>query len=99
VRENGQVLPPDGLSTSARHHVLMAGVSGFAVQYLGRDQEGRETWYERWEGQDRLPRLVKLSITFTDSPGPDWPDLIVPMRIDVPAHCAYDFLSVRCRGR
>ena len=99
VAENGHVLLPDGLPASARHHVLLTGVSGFAVHYLGRDQEGREAWYERWASQDHLPRLVKLSLTFTDNSGPHLPDLIVPMRIDVPAHCVYEFLSIRCRGR
>jgi len=63
-----------------RTAVLLRGIGGVRFMYFGRPSATRPAeWQDRWEDMDRLPQLVRLSVTFAD--GERMPDLAVALRL------------------
>ena len=54
-------------------------------------------WTSVWEGQQRLPELVRIRAAMMDKS--DWPDLVVSPRIEVDESCVLDQLTKYCQGR
>ena len=54
-------------------------------------------WTSIWEGQQRLPLLVRIRAAMADKS--DWPDLVLSPRIEVDESCVLDQLSKYCQGR
>jgi general secretion pathway protein J len=54
-------------------------------------------WTSVWEGQQRLPQLVRIRAAMADKS--DWPDLVVSPRIEVDESCVLDQLTKYCQGR
>jgi general secretion pathway protein J len=54
-------------------------------------------WTSVWEGQQRLPELVRIRAGMADKS--DWPDLVLSPRIEVDESCVLDQLTKYCQGR
>ncbi|HEX3666360.1 MAG TPA: prepilin-type N-terminal cleavage/methylation domain-containing protein [Rhizomicrobium sp.] len=54
-------------------------------------------WTSVWEGQQRLPELVRIRGAMADRS--NWPDLVVSPRIEVDESCVLDQLTKYCQGR
>ncbi len=54
-------------------------------------------WTSVWEGQQRLPLLVRIRAAMTDKS--EWPDLVLSPRIEVDESCVLDQLTKYCQGR
>jgi general secretion pathway protein J len=54
-------------------------------------------WTSVWEGQQRLPELVRIRAAMADKS--DWPDLVLSPRIEVDESCVLDQLTKYCQGR
>ena len=66
--------------SSAETTVLAENISELEFQYLGRDDpNGDATWRDDWRDGARMPEAMRIRIKPVR--GPDWPEMIVPMRI------------------
>jgi hypothetical protein len=54
-------------------------------------------WTSVWEGQSRLPLLVRMRAAFVNKS--EWPDLVVSPRTDVDESCVLDQATKYCQGR
>lgn len=67
-----------GPDRTARSEVLLEGVSGLAIRYLGSPAERRPaTWLTAWTRPDRQPDLVEIDITFAPSDRRRWAPLVI----------------------
>ncbi len=59
---------------------LIADIEAIEFSYFGRETiEDDPRWHEQWDIKDRLPELITVEITETES-GRYWPELFIPMR-------------------
>jgi general secretion pathway protein J len=80
--------------------VLLPDVRRVEFSYFDADRSYQgDRWRAEWNNRDELPKLIRVSATFADGDRRYWPDLVVSPRISVDAHCTYDPLTVRCKGR
>lgn len=79
-------LPGFGPLDEAPGRVLMTINAPVEFQFFGRARDdAAPAWLDRWEGQLRLPQVVRL----VDPTGRgSWPELVAAPRIELPAHCA-----------
>ncbi len=92
---------PDAVIDSANRQELevLSAVDSLEFRYYGQMQGAKtESWYESWQDQPSLPRLVRILIKSSDTSMP-WPPLDIAPRLDVDATCVLDRLSRQCRGR
>ncbi len=69
------ILSQDQVATT----VLAENVKKLEFSYFGNKKpQERPQWHSAWEVEDRLPRLVRLQISF-HSPQPAWPELLIPI--------------------
>lgn len=54
-------------------------------------------WTSVWEGQRKLPQLIRFRAAFKDRS--QWPDLVLSPRTDVDESCVLDQLTKYCQGR
>lgn len=75
--------------------VLVEHVDKMRISYFGAaTPESEPGWQEQWDDPQRLPLLVRIQIKLSD--GRDWPDLVVPMVVEL--GCTWDSLHKRCVG-
>ncbi len=59
---------------------LLENVEEFELQYLAvEDPDSAGVWLNSWQGQDKLPALVKIKITLQDESY--WPEMVIPLRL------------------
>lgn len=88
-----------------RRLVLLDRLSGATFDYyrsprhdeIGMPRSGE--WRARWQAEQWLPGLIRLSVSFPPGDPRWWPDLIVAPKVDVDALCRPDPLSHGCEGR
>jgi general secretion pathway protein J len=65
---------------------LMTIAAPVEFQFFGRPRDDTPAaWFGRWEGQQRLPQVIRL-VDPTDRGA--WPELVAAPRSELPAHCA-----------
>lgn len=80
--------------------ILLANIQSVELSYLGRGRSDREAvWRAQWTGEPRLPRLVRVRVSFPPGDARAWPELVVAPRIGADVGCVYDPLTKQCRGR
>jgi general secretion pathway protein J len=79
---------------------LVDAVAKLELSYYGRvaGDEG-PAWHDAWQGQLRLPQLVRIRLGFRDDDDRAWPDLLIRPMVTMDATCAFDPVSRSCRGR
>lgn len=71
--------------------VLLSDVADVAFEYYGAPERNREPdWFERWNGADGMPLLVRVEVEFPAGDGRSWPMLTVAPALSEP--------SLRTRG-
>ena len=73
---------------------LLHGVASIALSYRGETGG----WRSDWNGQDTLPQLVRMRVTFPKGDARAWPELFIAPRISAEADCTYDPATKSCRG-
>jgi general secretion pathway protein J len=80
--------------------LLLDQVQDLDIAYFGAAERGKAPeWQDHWESAVALPELVRVRIAFPPGDKRIWPDLLIAPRIAVEATCAYDPLTLDCRGR
>lgn len=80
------LLPPDGQPPKplGDPQVLLDHIAKGSFDYRGRDGLNRELpWGSDWADGVRMPQLVRIQLQAQG--GYDWPELIVPLRVDAAA--------------
>ena len=63
--------------------VLIENIEALELSYFGTvDPEQPPDWWQAWEGQPELPRLIRLRVRFADGDERRWPELIVRPMVD-----------------
>lgn len=63
--------------------VLLEDVERLELAYYGMKAEERAgVWHEEWQGENLLPRLLRVRVVFAEGDRRPWPELIVPLMID-----------------
>jgi len=92
-----QLNAPQG-APPAREDLLLDHVAMLRFGYFGPAEPGQPAgWQDRWVNRDRLPDLIRISITRDRKGLRPWPDLIVATRVTSNATCLYDASSSGCR--
>ncbi len=93
-----QLNAPQGSPPPARDDLLLDHVAMLRFGYFGAGGPGQPAaWQDRWVDRDRLPDLIRISITRDRKGLRPWPDLIVATRVTSNATCLYDASSSGCR--
>jgi general secretion pathway protein J len=93
-----QLNAPQGSPPPARDDLLLDHVAMLRFGYFGPGGPGQPAgWQDRWVNRDRLPDLIRISITRDRKGLRPWPDLIVATRVTSNATCLYDAASSGCR--
>jgi general secretion pathway protein J len=79
-----------------RHRAVVRGIKELRFAYLG---DGGGAWENSWQDRRRLPRLVRVSVTFPDGDPRHWPDLVIAPRLAADVACVFDALAKSCSGR
>ncbi|MFQ5534659.1 MAG: prepilin-type N-terminal cleavage/methylation domain-containing protein [Sphingomonadales bacterium] len=70
--------------------VLVTGPVSGGFAYFDADESGAEgSWHNEWAARDRLPQLVRLRLSPAPEAGDAWPDLVVPMAINMDVACLF----------
>lgn len=79
--------------------ILLHHIKTIVFSYYGRSVErNNDVWQSTWENRSTLPKLIQISIAFSDDTKKSWPLFIVAPRISSGVGCAFDVLSHRCIG-
>jgi general secretion pathway protein J len=63
--------------------VLIENIEALELSYFGtNDPEQPPDWWQAWEGQPELPRLIRLRVRFAENDERRWPELIVRPMVD-----------------
>jgi general secretion pathway protein J len=91
-------LAPEGRGEIKK--VLLSSVQSVNLSYFGRSgSERADGWRGRWMEEPRLPKLVRIEVSFPPGDTRSWPEFTVAPRIGADVGCVYDPLTKRCRGR
>lgn len=67
--------------TSDETAILLHRVADLSFEYYGRLRDQTESdWHDSWNGQDGLPRLVRLRVEFLDGNRRRWPEFVVALK-------------------
>lgn len=55
---------------------LLDGARALGLRYFGPLPSGTLAWQETWQARSALPRLIEVTVTFTD-PSRSWPPLVI----------------------
>jgi hypothetical protein len=89
---------PDAQQVTAE--VLLRGIAGARFDFYG--QQSGDTlpeWYQTWQNQPTLPRLIRLSVTFPPGDFRHWPVMLVAPVIRADQACQLVTLADKCLGR
>ncbi|MGD9511057.1 MAG: prepilin-type N-terminal cleavage/methylation domain-containing protein [Geminicoccaceae bacterium] len=79
-------LDATGDSAAGGEAILLERIAGLRLAYLGADGPGLSpAWADSWRGREKLPRLVRVEVSFPAGDERLWPPLVVaPMVRTVP---------------
>ncbi len=79
-------LEPDGRTAeevTPEERVLIEDIEALELAYFGAiDPAQPPGWWQTWEGQAELPRLIRLRLSFPENDARTWPELIVQPMVD-----------------
>ncbi|MEM7024310.1 MAG: prepilin-type N-terminal cleavage/methylation domain-containing protein, partial [Pseudomonadota bacterium] len=85
IRINPIDLDTEAVSEAdAEERVLIEQVEALELAYFGAARPNAEPiWWQEWEAQQTLPRLIRMKLQFPEGDGRRWPELIVGIRVDL----------------
>ncbi len=83
-KTSGAAAAPSGQSGSVTDRILVNDVAAMAFRYFGAKEceDGAPAWHDAWQGQERLPDLIRLELGFNEDDGRSWAPLIVSPKVD-----------------
>ena len=85
------------LTSKAGEAVLLEGVRDFKLEYLQvDDRTGARRWRAAWLEQEKLPQLIRMTLTFADK-SKNWEPLVIAPQVSTDATCVFDPISRNCR--
>ncbi len=76
----------DNFNPDSRTLLIDQLATGAAFGYYGGSQNGQENvWSSSWQGVDSFPELIRFK--FSGQGRESWPDLIVPVRVNMDGTC------------
>jgi general secretion pathway protein J len=81
-----EVQPLDGenvaIDRAGHAPVLIDNVARLAIGYFGsRERGGEPRWFDNWEGQTALPRLIAVDVQFPSGDPRTWPPLTRELKL------------------
>ena len=99
LTERPELSLPDE-SEGSQTEVLLFGLTGLEFAYFGKEMlDESPRWHESWQGQTRLPQLIRMRAEFPRGDRRVWPELVIAPRISADVSCVFDLLAKFCRGR
>jgi general secretion pathway protein J len=83
-------------SGDARSQALISGAQTIAIGYAERNQEGRLSWSDTWQGRSGVPQLVSIKATFPANSRRTWPLFMARTRITHDPLCLYNADTFGC---
>jgi general secretion pathway protein J len=78
-------LTGDGDATDDEERVLIEGIESLEIGYFGSANPGTAAvWWQQWQGQRDLPRLIRVRVGFPPGDRRVWPELIIALMVDLP---------------
>lgn len=74
--------PQDSKPWEGKPVVLLEEIDDVAIEYRGLDDQGEPgDWTDRWEKDEQLPLLVRISVDFARDSKLEWPPLVIPVQL------------------
>jgi general secretion pathway protein J len=89
---------PNAAFSDWSHERLLTRVAALSVQFFEMSPDSAGRWVDSWSDASRLPRLIRVDVSFAPNDARRWPPLYVEPRIDTNTSCVFDVVSRRCRG-
>jgi general secretion pathway protein J len=86
------------LDAALAEEILIEDAQSIRWSYLDAEHEGQAGWVDDWHDRQRLPRLVRLQVTFSKNDPRTWPALVMAPRLTDDANCRFDIIAQRCRS-
>ena len=98
TRDLNDRLPDVGKEDEAlRRGTLLSSPGKIRFSYYGQADAFEEaTWSERWDSSERLPQLVKLTIDGERSDSAPWPEIVLPVQVEIDRDCLVEAGAPRC---
>jgi len=65
--------------------VLIENVESLEITYFGAERAAATAvWWQEWQNQRNLPRLVRVRVDFPPGDSRVWPELIIALMVDLP---------------
>ena len=84
LRWRGIDADSDHAASAVDERILVSGLSSISFAFFGAKNGAGSApaWHAAWEGQARLPDLIRLDVGFGEDAAADWPSLIVSPRVN-----------------
>ena len=74
---------------------LVRNIENIEFAYFGAVSDAVDpSWHDSWQGEDRLPLLIRLRVTNQD--GSAWPEIVTALKLEPEAACRWDSFTRRC---
>jgi general secretion pathway protein J len=72
------------VEVAPEQRVLIENVEALELSYFGAvDPAQPPGWWQTWDGEAALPRLIRLRLSFPENDARTWPELIVQPMVDL----------------
>ncbi len=88
---NGDDFPSDELKTEEKS-LLLETTGRLSFSYAGGENDAE--WQQQWPTTGPPPQLIRLQLKEVQKP---WPEIVVPVSIDMDHACAFPDLGGECR--
>jgi general secretion pathway protein J len=74
-----------GATSDDEERVLIEGVESLEIGYFGSPSpNAKAVWWQQWQDQRELPRLIRVRVGFPPGDRRIWPELIIALIVDLP---------------
>jgi general secretion pathway protein J len=75
----------DESTSDDEERVLIEGIESLEIGYFGSpNPNAKAVWWQQWQDQRELPRLIRVRVGFPPGDRRIWPELIVALMVDLP---------------
>jgi general secretion pathway protein J len=72
-------------TSDSEERVLIERVASLEIGYFGPENpNATAVWWQQWQQQRALPRLVRVRVGFPPGDPRIWPELIIALMVDLP---------------
>jgi len=75
----------DGATADDEERVLIENIESLEINYFGSaSPNAKAVWWQQWQDQRDLPRLIRIRVDFPPDDRRLWPELIIALMVDLP---------------